>query len=238
LAITLAYDTKTNFEDVFAQTRMWDSLTNSYLFEKNIIVPPRIIKDKDAAFEGAYVKEVQVGLHDWVASFDLNSLYPHLMMQYNISPECLIEPEQYTDEMREVISQGVTVDKLLAKQIDTSRLVDVTLTPNGQFFTTTKQGFLPAMMEEMYQDRKKYKKLMLQAQQEYENETDAKNKRVLSDKIAKYNNIQLAKKVSLNSAYGALGSQYFRFYDLRMALGVTTAANCSSGGLSIKLIIT
>jgi DNA polymerase elongation subunit (family B) len=231
LAITLAYDTKTNFEDVFAQTRMWDSLTNSYLFEKNIIVPPRIIKDKDAAFEGAYVKEVQVGLHDWVASFDLNSLYPHLMMQYNISPECLIEPEQYTDEMREVISQGVTVDKLLAKQIDTSRLVDVTLTPNGQFFTTTKQGFLPAMMEEMYQDRKKYKKLMLQAQQEYENETDSKNKRVLSDKIAKYNNIQLAKKVSLNSAYGALGSQYFRFYDLRMALGVTTA-----GQLSIRWI--
>jgi DNA polymerase elongation subunit (family B) len=206
-------------------------LTNSYLFEKNIIVPPRIIKDKDAAFEGAYVKEVQVGLHDWVASFDLNSLYPHLMMQYNISPECLIEPEQYTDEMREVISQGVTVDKLLAKQIDTSRLVDVTLTPNGQFFTTTKQGFLPAMMEEMYQDRKKYKKLMLQAQQEYENETDPKNKRVLSDKIAKYNNIQLAKKVSLNSAYGALGSQYFRFYDLRMALGVTTA-----GQLSIRWI--
>ena len=231
LAITLAYDTKTNFEDVFAQTRMWDSLTNSYLFEKNIIVPPRIIKDKDAAFEGAYVKEVQVGLHDWVASFDLNSLYPHLMMQYNISPECLIEPEQYTDEMREVISQGVTVDKLLAKQIDTSGLVDVTLTPNGQFFTTTKQGFLPAMMEEMYQDRKKYKKLMLQAQQEYENETDPKNKRVLSDKIAKYNNIQLAKKVSLNSAYGALGSQYFRFYDLRMALGVTTA-----GQLSIRWI--
>ena len=231
LAITLAYDTKTNFEDVFAQTRMWDSLTNSYLFEKNIIVPPRIIKDKDAAFEGAYVKEVQVGLHNWVASFDLNSLYPHLMMQYNISPETLIEPEEYTDEMREVISQGVTVDKLLQKQIDTSKLVDVTLTPNGQFFTTTKQGFLPAMMEEMYQDRKKYKKLMLQAQQEYENETNPKNKRVLSDKIAKFNNIQLAKKVSLNSAYGALGSQYFRFYDLRMALGVTTA-----GQLSIRWI--
>jgi DNA polymerase elongation subunit (family B) len=231
LAVTLAYDTKTNFEDVFAQTRMWDSLTYAYLFEKDIIVPPRVTKDKDSAFEGAYVKIPQTGLHDWVASFDLNSLYPHLMMQYNISPETLIEPENYTDEMREVLSQGVSVDKMLSKSIDTSNLQNVTVTPNGQFFRTDIQGFLPKMMEEMYTDRSKFKKLMLQAKQEYENQRDESKKYEIEKRIAKYNNIQLAKKVSLNSAYGALGSQYFRFYDLRMALGVTTA-----GQLSIRWI--
>ena len=91
LALTLAYDTKCNYEDVFAQTRMWDSLTYSYLLGKGIIVPPKETQEKDSAFEGAYVKEPQVGLHNWVASFDLNSLYPHLMMQYNISPETLVE---------------------------------------------------------------------------------------------------------------------------------------------------
>ena len=231
LGITLAYDTKSNFEDIFAQTRMWDSLTYAYLLDKNIIVPPRVVKEKTEAFEGAYVKDPQVGLHDWVASFDLNSLYPHLMMQYNISPETLIEPENYTDEMREVLSQGVSVDKLLLKQVNTSNLIDCTLTPNGQFFRTDFQGFLPKMMEEMYTDRKKFKKLMLQAKQEYENETDESKKYDIEKRIAKYNNIQLAKKVGLNSAYGALGSQYFRFYDLRMALGVTTA-----GQLSIRWI--
>jgi DNA polymerase elongation subunit (family B) len=231
LAVTLAYDTKTNFEDVFAQTRMWDSLTYSYLYEKNIIVPPREIKDKDSAFEGAYVKEVQVGLHNWVASFDLNSLYPHLMMQYNISPETLIEPENYTEAMRDILSQGVSVDKMLSKSVDLSKLQGATITPNGQFFRTDMQGFLPKMMEEMYEDRKKFKKLMLQAKQEKQNETDDSKKYEIEKRIAKYNNIQLAKKVSLNSAYGALGSQYFRFYDLRMALGVTTA-----GQLSIRWI--
>jgi DNA polymerase elongation subunit (family B) len=235
LAVTLAYDTKSNFEDVFAQTRMWDSLTYSYLFEKSIIVPPRVIKDKDSAFEGAYVKDPQVGKHDWVASFDLNSLYPHLMMQYNISPETLIEPQNYTEEMREIISQGVSVDKLLKKEVDTSKLKDATLTPNGQFFRTDIQGFLPKMMEEMYTDRKKFKKLMLQAKQEYENETDESKKYGIEKRIAKYNNIQLAKKVSLNSAYGALGSQYFRFYDLRMALGVTTAGQLSIRWIENKL---
>lgn len=235
LAVTLAYDTKSNFEDVFAQTRMWDAMTYSYLLEKNIIVPPRVIKEKDSAFEGAYVKEVQVGLHDWVASFDLNSLYPHLMMQYNISPETLIEPQDYTDEMREILSQGVSVDALLKKSVDTSSLVNATLTPNGQFFRTDIQGFLPKMMEEMYTDRSKFKKLMLQAKQEYENEKDDSKKYEIEKRIAKFNNIQLAKKVSLNSAYGALGSQYFRFYDLRMALAVTLAGQYSIRWVEAKL---
>ena len=231
LGLTLAYDTKCNYEDIFAQTRMWDSMTYSYLLEQGIIVPPRDVQEKDSAFEGAYVKEPQVGLHNWVASFDLNSLYPHLMMQYNISPETLIEPENYTDEMRRILAQTVSVEKLLNKSCIINKLEGATITPNGQFFRTDKQGFLPKMLEEMYNDRKKFKKMMLQAQQEYENEKDESKKYDIEKRVARYNNLQLAKKVSLNSAYGALGSQYFRFYDLRMALGVT-----QSGQLSIRWI--
>jgi len=152
-------------------------------------------------------------------------------MQYNISPETLIEPQDYTQEMRNIISQGVSVDKMLEKKVDLSSLSGATMTPNGQFFRTDFQGFLPKMMEDMYQDRKKFKNMMLAAKQEYENELDDSKKYEIEKKIARYNNLQLAKKVSLNSAYGALGSQYFRFYDLRMALGVTTA-----GQLSIRWI--
>jgi DNA polymerase elongation subunit (family B) len=231
LGLTLAYDTKTNYEDIFAQTRMWDSLIYNYLFERKIIVPPKSNNSKTSAFEGAYVKEVQVGKHDWVASFDLNSLYPHLMMQYNISPETLIEVSDYDKEMRDVISKGVSVDKMIEQNVDTSKLTGVTITPNGQFFRTDKQGFLPKMLEEMYVDRSKFKKLMLKAKQEYENEKDESKKNEINNRIARYDNLQLAKKVSLNSAYGALGSQYFRFYDLRMALAVTLA-----GQLSIRWI--
>ena len=235
LAATLAYDTKTNFEDVFAQTRMWDALINSYLMDKKIIVPPKENRIKESAFEGAYVKEPQVGKHDWVASFDLNSLYPHLLIQYNISPETIIEPSNYTQEMRDIISEGVTVEKMLYQKIDTSKLNGVTLTPNGQFFTTERQGFLPKMMEEMYEDRKKFKNLMIKAQQEYQLETDKDKKYELEKLVARYNNLQLAKKVSLNSAYGALGSQYFRFYDLRQALAVTQAGQLSIRWIENKL---
>ena len=235
LALTLAYDTKCNYEDVFAQTRMWDALIYSYLLERNIIVPPRVIKQKNSAFEGAYVKDPQVGMHNWVASFDLNSLYPHLLIQYNISPETLIEPENYTSEMREVLNQGVNVEKLLNQKIDTSELSGVALTPNGQYFRTDIQGFLPKMMEEMYEDRKKFKKMMLKSKQEYVNEKNPEKKNKLDNLVARYNNLQLAKKVSLNSAYGALGSQYFRFYDLRQALAVTMAGQLSIRWIEDKL---
>jgi DNA polymerase elongation subunit (family B) len=91
------------------------------------------------------------------------------------------------------------------------------------------------MMEEMYEDRKKFKKMMLKASQEYENEKDERKKYEIDKRVARYNNLQLAKKVSLNSAYGALGSQYFRFYDLRMALGVTTAGQLSIRWIEAKI---
>ena len=231
LALTLAYDTKTNLEDVFAQTRMWDSLIYNHLLRKNIIVPQKKFKKKISAFEGAYVKEPQIGMHDWVASFDLNSLYPHLLIMYNISPETIINADEYTKDMNDVLTQGVNVESLLSQKVDTKELNNVSLTPNGQFFRTTQQGFLPKMMEEMYEDRKKFKKLMIQAQKDYEK----KPSKELSHLISRYNNLQLAKKVSLNSAYGALGSQYFRFYDLRQALAVTLAGQLAIRWIENKL---
>jgi DNA polymerase elongation subunit (family B) len=137
--------------------------------------------------------------------------------------------------MRDIISDGVSVEKLLTKKIDTSKLKDVTITPNGQFFRTDKRGFIPQMMEDMYIDRKKFKNMMIDAEKKYQKETDPEMRRELENTIARYNNLQLAKKVSLNSAYGAMGSQYFRFYDLRMALAVTLAGQLSIRWIENKL---
>jgi len=139
-------------------------------------------------------------------------------MQYNISTETLVAQEKVPN---------MSVDKLLNKEVDTSILKGVTLTPNGALFKTNKQGFLPELMQSMYNDRSKFKKLMLEAQQDYENTKDPK---LLKD-ISKYNNIQMAKKISLNSVYGAIGNAYFRYYDLLVAEAITT-----SGQLAIRWI--
>jgi DNA polymerase elongation subunit (family B) len=218
LCLTMAYDAKVNYMDVLGSTKYWDVLIYNYLIKKKIAIPQKVPKSKPEKFEGAYVKDPIVGMHKWVMSFDLNSLYPHLIMQYNISTETLYSQEKVKD---------MSVDKLLDKKVDTSILKGVTITPNGALFRTNKRGFLPEIMQSMYDDRVKYKKLLLQAKQEYEN---TKEPRLLKD-ISKYHNFQMAKKISLNSAYGAIGNVWFRYYDLLVAEAITT-----SGQLSIRWI--
>lgn len=233
LALTLSYDNKCNYEDVFAQVRMWDVICFHHLKAQNKVVPPIERHEKEAAYVGAYVKDPIIGFHSFVASFDVNSEYPSVIMGSNISPETIIEPDNYTDAMRSVISNNVSVDKLLSRSIDLSILKgeDVCLTANGQFFRRDKQGFMPEMVEKMFADRKVYKKEMLDAEKAYQNEKNPEKRKELKNKIAKYNNLQLSKKVSLNSLYGAMGSKYFRFFDLRQAIAVTT-----TGQLSIRWI--
>ena len=218
LCLTMAYDAKVNYTDVLGSVKYWDILIYNHLRKKNIVIPQKKKNTKAERYEGAYVKDPIVGMHNWVMSFDLNSLYPHLIMQYNISPETLYGQQKVKD---------MTVDKLLDKKVDTSILKGVTLTPNGALFKTDTKGFLPEIMESMYNDRVTFKRKMLEAKQEYENTKDPK---LLKD-ISKYNNIQMAKKISLNSAYGAIGNAYFRYYDLLVAEAITT-----SGQLSIRWI--
>ena len=216
LQLTMAYEAKINPTDVFSQVRMWDVIIYNYLRDKNIVVPMKQSSSKYAKYEGAYVKDPQVGLHNWVMSFDLNSLYPHLIMQYNISPETLARE-----------SNGeVSVDKMLSKQVDIPK-DGYTVTPNGARFRTDHKGFLPQLMEKFYSDRVKFKKWTLEAKQNFE---DTKDKRYLNE-ISKYNNIQMARKIALNSAYGAVGNEYFRYYDRKMATAITT-----SGQLAIRWI--
>lgn len=218
LHLTMAYDARINYDDVFSQVRMWDSLVYNHLRKKKIVIPPKKRLDKDTAYAGAYVKDPVIGEHKWVLSFDLNSLYPHLIMQYNISPDTIV-PETFR----------CSVDGLLGQEIDTAYLKEnnLTMAANGQCFRKDFQGFLPEMMQTMYDSRKFFKKKMLQAEQEYERTKDQK----LQKDISRFNNIQLAKKIALNSAYGALGNQYFRYFDIRQAEGITL-----SGQLSIRWI--
>jgi DNA polymerase elongation subunit (family B) len=217
LALTMAYDAKVNYADVFYQVRMWDNIIYNYLKKRDIVIPPKIRSDKNEKYAGAYVKEPIPGKYDWVVSFDLNSLYPHLIMQYNISPETLLDERHPT----------ATVDRILNEEINFEMFKDNAVCANGAMYRKDVRGFLPELMEKMYGDRVIFKKKMLQAKQAYE-KTPTK---ALEKEIARCNNIQMAKKISLNSAYGAIGNQYFRYYKLANAEAITL-----SGQVSIRWI--
>ena len=215
LAFTMAYDAKVNYEDVFSQVRMWDNYIYCELNKRKIAIPPKKDALKDAKYAGAYVKEPKTGRYDWVVNFDLNSLYPHLIMQYNISPETLTDDRHTT----------VTVDRILQKQVTIDG--DLSVCANGAQYRKDIQGFLPLMMQKMYDSRVIFKKKMIKAKQQYEKTPTVE----LMKEIARCNNIQMAKKISLNSAYGAIGNEHFRYYRLANAEAITL-----SGQVSIRWI--
>ena len=215
LAIVMAYDAKVNYEDVYSQVRTWDAIIYNYLKKRNIAIPPKERSDKDAKYAGAYVKEPIPGKYDWVVSFDLNSLYPHLIMQYNISPETLWETRHPSASVEGLLNQDIKIDGEFA------------VCANGAQYRKDIRGFLPELMEKIYNERTIFKKKMLTAKQQYEK----KKTKTLEKEIARCNNIQMARKIQLNSAYGAIGNQYFRYYKLANAEAITL-----SGQVSIRWI--
>ena len=203
LALTMAYRGGVNYRDVLGTTMIWDTIIYRILEQNKVVCPPKIEKSK-SDFVGAYVKEPQIGAHDWVVSFDLNSLYPNIIVQNNMSPETVVDGLVDT-----------SIEHMLRKQTD----IDTTYatTPNGARFKKDRQGVIPFVIQKYYEERVEIKKEMLKLQQEYES-TPTKS---LSNKISHLYNEQMAIKILMNSLYGALGNRWFRYFDQRVAESIT-----------------
>ena len=207
LAVTMAYDAKCNFTDIFSAVRTWDCILYNHLWDKNIIVPPKM-NHEGRTIAGAYVKEPTPGKYDWVVSFDAASLYPSIIMQYNMSPETMANRGMALDSSPEMLLSGKTYN---------FENNNVAMAANGYCYRKDMQGLFPEIVEKIFSERVFYKKKMIEAQREYEKTKDVQQSKLIS----KYNNIQMARKIQLNSLYGAWANQYFRFYDDRIAEGIT-----------------
>lgn len=219
LAFTLAYQAKVNPEDVYYQGRMWDGIIYNYLRRQGIVIPiKQEVIEKTEKFKGAHVKDPQIGKFKYVCSLDLASLYPSLIRTYNISPETLVDERNTYASIENIINDGFEIKPEHS---------NYTICPNGSMYRKGKQGFLPTIMEKMFNERTVYKKKMLQAQSLYETNPSES----LEEDISMYKIYQHALKICLNSAFGSLGNAYFRFYDIRNAEAITY-----SGQVVIKWI--
>jgi DNA polymerase elongation subunit (family B) len=240
LVVALAYNAKVNFTDTFSQVKTWDCIIYHHLHSKGVVIPLKPqAEEKAQQFEGAYVKDPQVGMHNWIVSFDLDSLYPHLIMQYNISPETKDKLGKRNTLSPDYILNPDSEDaqKQFIRYQDHYEYAqkhNTTIAANGVYFTRAKQGFLPELMETMYGERKLYKEKMLEAKRQLkalpDTASQAERDRLEFD-ITKYHNFQLVRKIQLNSAFGAVGNPYFRYYDIDCAEAITV-----SGKLAIRWI--
>ena len=211
LALTIAYKGGVNYQDTFGVTAIWESIIYRKLNLTKVVVPLGDNEKPFRSFAGGYVKEPQVGRHDWIVSFDLNSLYPNLIVQYNMSPETLTDNNHMNDVGYYLSGQSVDSEYSVAA--------------NGSSYRKDIDGVLPQIIEEYYDERVSVKQMQIAAQKEIQNGYTAQ----LDKEIVTLENKQLAIKILLNSLYGALGNKHFQYFDIRLAEGVTL-----SGQLAIQ----
>ena len=211
LAMTIAYKGGVNYQDTFGTTAIWDTIIYRKLHENKIVVPFSEDKTK-SSYPGGYVKDPHVGIHDNVVSFDLNSLYPSIIMQYNMSPETIAEGEVTKVDIEAVLTHSQKLDNK-----------GKALAANGQYFNTNKVGIVPLIIDEMYNERVGIKQKMITAQKAKEkvDKNDKQELYKIERDISIAENRQMAIKILLNSLYGAMGNKYFRFFDQRIAEAIT-----------------
>jgi DNA polymerase elongation subunit (family B) len=219
LVLTVAYGGGVNYSDAFGTVGIWESILYRKLMTKKIVPPVKSSPgEKLGELVGGYVKDPSVGLKEWIVSFDLNSLYPHLMLQYNMSPET------YLQDQREYVSQ-----EMVLKDEYQNTNPEYSVCANGVCFTNKKLGIIPEIIDEYYTNRKKVKQEMLRIEQLEQDTSDSAKKKAYKKQITQLHNSQMAIKIAMNSLYGATANRYFLYYIAEMAEAITT-----SGQLSIR----
>lgn len=218
LMLTMAYKGGVNYSDTFGVTAIWDTIIYRYLNDRKIAMPFSENKIK-TNYPGGYVKDPVVGLHEHVVSFDLNSLYPSIIMQYNMSPETILNGQVLPINIDKILD-GYTFDRNGAA-----------VGGNGQCFSSDKKGMMPTLVDDLYSERVIIKKQMIEAQKELQNVVPGDKQKLydIERRISVAENQQMAIKILLNSLYGAMGNKYFRFFDQRIAEAITL-----SGQLTIR----
>lgn len=173
--------------DAMSQVPAWDAYIYNTLADEGVVVPEKHIQEKPSSFEGAYVLPVVVGLHKWIISSDLNSLYPSIMRTLNLGPEMIVQYSELIrleedgntdatvllggfDEARGVLV--LDMDHLVAgnanKYLVAARNLGYSVAGNGAMFHQNKQSFLSRMMEKLYNERRIDKNTMLYHEGEVE----------------------------------------------------------------------
>lgn len=213
LIYTISYYSKINFADAFGTVKMWEAMIHNELMTNKIVVPQKKNVTK-MPFEGGYVKDVHVGKHQWIASFDFDSLYPHLIMALNISPETL----------QEQVIPSMSVGQILAGGFDEHRdkIGPFAVTGSCHLYSRDKQGFFPKLMEKLYSQRQANRAKAKELSKRIKTENLAPElKKKLETEESRLHNLQLAMKYALNSGYGAMSNEHFAWFDMRMAESVT-----------------
>lgn len=178
--------------------------------------------EMDSSIQGAYVLDPKTGMHEWVGSVDVKSLYPSGIRSINISPETLRGQFMEAVKAAEEIAAGSNVELNLDLETGDREVYTASkwreilkqrkwaVSGYGTVFDQNKKGIIPRILEDWYNMRIEYQDKKKKAEK-------AGNKELAEY----YDRIQYTYKIKLNSFYGALTNRFFRFFDSRMGESTT-----------------
>ena len=226
LVYTLQYDAKCNTQDAMGQVKLWDSYIFNYCRAHDIIIPPHS-KEMPKEIEGAFVLDPKIGLSKWVVSFDLSSLYPSLIQQYNMGYDTIVRHNQ---KRKGLLEEMIAMKPI--PEVEEAHNIGCSIAANGTLYRNDKTAVASICVKEMFDSRQDYrkrlKKLLIEIEELHHINESAKH---LEKDTPMLDAFQLAKKVAINAYYGAQANEAFRYYNPDIAEAITM-----SGQMTIRFI--
>ncbi len=251
-----------NFEEGMSPVKLWDIYVYQSLQKKNIQVTPSKKDVEKFTYPGAFVVPPLVGKSKWVVSFDLNSLYPHIQMEWNISPETLVENLTVSEWLQTLTSDqiddyiGKTNNKEQIKflndlkdlnnfgyavePIDTEKLDDRILNgliPAHPDYIMTANGFyfrkdIIGILPELLIENYNERKAIKKEMAILKNSQNKNFSEKIADQLASMKVSEQGIKIMMNAEYGALANEFFRYCKYQLCSSITM-----NGQLVLKILL-
>ena len=206
IAYELCFRAKCAPSEALGTVGIWEALLYNYLRERDVVVPPRLVRYKSGVV-GGYVKDPKPGMYGWVVSFDFASLYPNLIRAMNVSPETI------TDDVRD----RLPLEKFIAELDEGVKARDhECVSVRGNVFQVDREGFIPAVIRGLFEERAILKTELAEAKTRLESGDDD-----VQETVTELDVRQHVIKIFMNSLYGAMLNDYFRYSDVRMGESIT-----------------
>ena len=251
LANEIAHDNTVLLQTTAGAVAVTEQAIVNEAHRRGLQVPNRINHEGNTAAAGAYVAFPKKGVHEWIGSMDLNSLYPSIIRAMNMAPETIVGQIRpiLTDEF---LHNATTLEKksfagawegkfatleydaIMEQRKDVSLHLDL---EDGSshvlsgaelyklIFDSNQPWMLSANGTIFTTEIEGVIPGLLKRWYAERKELQAKMKKAIAagndTEIAFWDKRQLVKKINLNSLYGAILNPGCRFFDKRIGQSTT-----------------
>jgi DNA polymerase elongation subunit (family B) len=258
LANVLAHSNTVLLQTTMGAVAQTDQAIVNEAHQQGFIVPDKKFDKDTTQAAGAYVADPKRGMHKWIGSMDLNSLYPSIIRSCNMSTETIVGQVRHTFT-RDLLDKAKTIPEAwegrfatpeyeLVMDKDQAEVMHIDFEDGTSFeatgaeiyeivFNSGQPWIISANGTIFTYEKKGIIPGLLERWYAERKELQAKAvaaREEGGDKFAFWDKRQLVKKINLNSLYGALLNPGSRFFDSRLGQSTTLTGRSIAKHMAAK----